>query len=153
MIPREFFIEDRLEKYRLEAECNLGESGFRNFTLGYVCDFLGISFDDLKSISLADSPNKGREDLRKEIASLYEGITSEEVLVTTGTSEALFLFFSLVLSKDDVVRYLSPAFQALYEIPLTLSASLDAVPISGNEIFVEELFKSYAKLVIINHPH
>ncbi len=153
MTPREFFIEDRLEKYRLEAECNLGESGFRNFTLGYVCDFLGISFDDLKTISLADSPNQGREELRKEIAKLYEGITNEEVLVTTGTSEALFLFFSLILSPNDVVRYLSPAFQALYEIPLTLGAKLEPVLVKSNEILVDELFQNKAKLIIINHPH
>lgn len=153
MIPREFFIEDRLEKYRLEAECNLGESGFRNFTLGDICNSLEISFDELKSISLADSPNRGREDLREEISQLYENITSEEILITTGTSEALFLFFSLVLSPNDVVRYLSPAFQALYEIPLALGAKIEPVLVKGNEIIVDELFQSPAKLVIINHPH
>lgn len=153
MFPREFFIEDRLEKYRLEANCNLGESGFRNFSLGEVLKRLGLNCTDLENISLADSPNTGHFELRKAIAGLYSNIQPENVLVTTGTSEALYLFFHLILNKGDTVSYLSPAFQALYEIPSTLGANLKPIFVNENRIDVDALFEYPARLVIINQPH
>ena len=42
MLPREFFIEDRLEKYRKISSCNLGESGFKNFKLGEIFQLIEL---------------------------------------------------------------------------------------------------------------
>jgi len=152
LIPRDFFIEERLEKYRLNVSCNLGESGLRNFTLGEVLEKLNISPETLSSISLADSPNNGREDLRHEISKLYENISPEEVLITTGTSEALYILFHLLLNKGDHVSLFTPAFQALYEIPLMLGARIKEVEVKTYLPF-QDLFEKDVKLAIINHPH
>lgn len=100
----EFLIEDRLEKYRLTANCNLGESGLRNFTLSQLLRDLEMEASELEPLSLNDSPNRGREDLREAVAELYPGITKNEVLITTGTGEALFILFHLLLKKQDIVR-------------------------------------------------
>lgn len=152
MLPREFFIEDRLEKYRLQVDCNLGESGMRNLSLKELLSFLNLSSEELLEISLGDSPNQGSYELRKEIACLYEGVEPDEVVVTTGTSEALYLFFHLILNKNDKVALFTPAFQALYEIPIMLGAE-----IVQHEVDVVFNFKNFFnpenKLVIINHPH
>lgn len=149
MQPREFFIEDRLEKYRLKASCNLGESGIRNFQLGQILDQISIDWEDLRELNLDDSPNQGSMELRKEIAKLYSnGITEKNVLVTTGTSEALFIFFHLVLKPKDQVSILMPAFQALYEIPIMLGANIRKVETKFSDLINED-----NKLVIINHPH
>lgn len=149
MQPREFFIEDRLEKYRLHAECNLGESGIRNFSLSTVFNQIGIDANELGSISLDDSPNNGSLELRKEIANLYDGnVSPDNVLVTTGTSEALYIYFHLCLTKNDQVSLLWPAFQALYEIPMMLQASIRKV----DTRFTDLLHKDN-RLTIINHPH
>ncbi len=59
---REFFIENRLEKYRKLTSCNLGESGFKNFKLGDILNIIGLEAEDLKMISLEDSPNSGSEE-------------------------------------------------------------------------------------------
>ncbi len=152
MIPREFLIEDRLEKYRLNVSCNLGESGLRNFTLGEILNQLEIPFDKITQISLADSPNNGREDLRTEIANLYENISPEQVLITTGTSEALFILFQLLLEKGDVVSLFTPAFQALYEIPIQLGSNIQEIEVNYS-LSVQKLFSGNTKLTIINHPH
>ena len=94
--PREFLMEDRLEKFRLQTACNMGESGVRNFSLGELLENLELDSSILKDISLSDSPNQGRTDLREEIASLYEDVHPDEVLITTGTSEALFIIFHIL---------------------------------------------------------
>ncbi len=151
---REFFIEDRLERYRNTSFCNAGESGFHPYSLDDVVQITGFSMTDFLGLSLQDSPNSGREDLREEIANLYPGLTSENVLVTTGTSEALFLFFSELIQPGKKVAYYAPAFQALYEIPMSLGAELCPIHISENSsLFADDWFDLDFDLGIINHPH
>jgi aspartate/methionine/tyrosine aminotransferase len=151
MLPREFFIEDRLEKYRKISSCNLGESGFKNFKLGEIFQLIELEMDEFKQISLEDSSNRGMEELRLEISLLYENINLDEILVTTGTSEALYIFFRSIIKKGDRVGYFSPAFQALYEIPLLCGAIINPVNILHGKNF-EKLFRD-SELVILNHPH
>jgi aspartate/methionine/tyrosine aminotransferase len=108
--------------------------------------------DKIKEISLADSPNNGREDLRIEIAALYDNISHDQILITTGTSEAIFILFHLLLEKGDKVSLFTPAFQALYEIPMVLGANIKEVEVN-NSLPIEELFTDEIKLAIVNHPH
>jgi aspartate/methionine/tyrosine aminotransferase len=150
-IPREFLIEDRLERYRNIAFCNLGESGIRNFLLKDIFQAIGIEWDKFLEISLKDSPNSGRWDLREEISSLYSNVSPDQILVTTGTSEGLFLLFHHLVQQGTRVKYLSPAFQALYEIPLQLGANL--FPIDAIDSFLVENLFTDSDLVILNHPH
>ncbi|MBM9501772.1 aminotransferase class I/II-fold pyridoxal phosphate-dependent enzyme [Leptospira sp. 201903071] len=162
MEPREFWIEERLEKYRKTTGCNLGESGIRNISFGELLRTLGIGFDDLASISLEDSPNQGDLELREEVAKLYPGIQADQVLITTGTGEALYILFYLLCKKKSSIAYFEPAFQALYEIPRMIGAELRSVSLldslrknpnsflSRNSIL--ELFSKNADLTIFNHP-
>ena len=150
--PREFLMEDRLEKFRLQTACNMGESGVRNFSLGELLENLELDSSILKDISLSDSPNQGRTDLREEIASLYEDVHPDEVLITTGTSEALFIIFHILLEKGDRVGLFLPAFQSLYEIPVYLGAATNGVFLK-NRFKLQELLEMGNKLTIINHPH
>ncbi|WP_061234107.1 pyridoxal phosphate-dependent aminotransferase [Leptospira interrogans] len=159
MEPSEFWIEERLEKYRKIAPCNLGESGIRNVTLGELLSNLNLSIDVLNSISLEDSPNRGDFTLRSEIAKLYPGLDADRVLVTTGTGEALYILFHILCKKYSVVSYFSPAFQALYEIPKMIGAKLEPVSLLKNleknsilDSSVFELFEKGKDLVIFNHP-
>ncbi|TGL59564.1 pyridoxal phosphate-dependent aminotransferase [Leptospira sarikeiensis] len=159
---REFFIEDRLEKFRTEAPCNLGESGIRNLTLKELSEYLRLDLRELGELSLADSPNSGRKDLREEISKLYKNISPDQVLVTTGTGEALFIAFHLLLQKGDLVSLFWPAFQALYEVPKSLGANLQKVDLLSRleskqlgfgKKNLEFLFQNSPELIIFNHPH
>lgn len=75
----------------------------------------------------------------------------DKILITTGTSEALYLFFRVVLKKGMRVGFFSPAFQALYEIPKICGGNLYPVDILRGKNF-EELFQN-SDLVILNQPH
>ncbi|TGL58092.1 aminotransferase class I/II-fold pyridoxal phosphate-dependent enzyme [Leptospira ognonensis] len=152
MEPRQFFIEERLELYRNHCQCNLGESGYHAFTLGEVMDLAQVTVEDLREIPLYDSPNQGREDLRAEIASLYPGVSANEVLISTGTSEAIYLLFHLLLEEHSRVALYVPAFQALYEIPKMLGATIIPVPINAS-LQAQDWMKVDADLFVINHPH
>lgn len=155
--PREFFIEDRLEKYRLQAECNLGESGIRAYTLGEIFRKTGVDFQEWESLSLEDSPNRGSRKLREEIAMTYGGsVGPDQILVTTGTSEALYILFHLLLRAGDRASLFMPAFQALYEIPKMLGAEIDSIFVDSYDrecLPIADILGKKAKLTILNHPH
>lgn len=152
LLLRDFFIEERLEKYRLTSSCNLGESGIRNIKLSELMNLLGMDMSMLEAISLSDSPNQGRLELREEVSILYDNVHPDEVLITTGTSEALFILFHLFIQKGDTVGLFLPAFQALYEIPLALGAKLQAIQ-AIDHLDIRRLLEGNNKLTIINHPH
>ncbi|EMY70414.1 pyridoxal phosphate-dependent aminotransferase [Leptospira vanthielii] len=152
MEPREFFIEDRLERFRLNAFCNLGESGLAHFLLEEVMDMAQISWKDLAKIPMNDSPNQGSLALREAVAALYPGVRPEQVLITTGTGEALYLAFHVALPPKAKVALIWPAFQALYEIPKMLGAEIIQVP--HERAFLASTWKEIqADLYIINQPH
>ncbi|PJZ80920.1 pyridoxal phosphate-dependent aminotransferase [Leptospira meyeri] len=152
MEPREFFIEDRLERFRLKAFCNLGESGLGFFRLEEVLRMAGIAFSDLQDLPMNDAPNQGSLELRSAIANLYPGVTPDQVLVTTGTGEALYLAFHIMLQPNTKVALIWPAFQALYEIPKMLGAEIIQVPHESG--FHASTWKDIdADLYILNHPH
>jgi len=150
--PREFFIEDRLEKYRLNSFCNLGESGIKNKNLQTFFQDIDFDFREFSKITLDDSPNKGRRDLRETVASLYSNVHPDEVLITTGTSEALYIAFHLTCKKKTKVGLFMPAFQALYEIPLMLGCRIADMK-TGKSLDVRSLFQSGSDILVINHPH
>ncbi|TGL75511.1 pyridoxal phosphate-dependent aminotransferase [Leptospira jelokensis] len=152
MEPREFFIEDRLERYRLNAFCNMGESGLSHFTLEEVLSLACLTWKDLSPIPMYDAPNQGSFELRSAIANLYPGVSKEEVLVTTGTGEALYLAFHLLVKPKTKLALIWPAFQALYEIPKMLGG--EVIPVSYEKAFFANTWeKVQADLYVINHPH
>jgi len=138
--------------YRNRCICNLGESGYHAFSTGEILDLAQLSERELRSIPLCDSPNNGREDLRQEIAKLYPGVSANEVLICTGTSEALFLIFHLFLKEKSKLALYFPAFQALYEVPLMLGAEIIRVPVR-ERLVAKDWEKIEADFFVINHPH
>lgn len=164
MSLRTFFMEDHLEAGRFRARFNLGESGSRPVTLGELLRGTGLSdaaaADQLLGLSLRDSPNWGRDDLRGLIAQLHPGSTVDDVLVTTGSSEALYLLFHQLRPRRTALAM--PAFQLLYEVPRSVGSEILALPVrwdGGNRPFIDErewlrvLEAGRPDCVVINHPH
>ena len=161
---RPFLMESWLEEWRFKARYNLGESGHRARTVEeFLCD-AGVSAEEASRRFLAtplfDSPNRGREDLRDAIAAIHPRATRENVLVTTGTSEALFLLFRALAPKS--VALLLPAFQLLYEVPERMGARIVGLPVRWSEcgeplapwsLWFEILERERPEVVVFNHPH
>lgn len=152
-------MEEWLSGYRFNIRYNLAESGMRDLTLKQLLKFCGETSACLENLLMEDMPTNGSLYLREAIANCYENLDPKRILVTTGTGEALFVFFNNVLSRDDEVVVSFPAFQALYEVPRSIGAKLRFYhhKIEENYIFNAERFASLinnkTKLVIINTPH
>src|SRR5690348_784338 len=112
---RKFFMEDFLE-FNRDITYNLAESGMMPRKLRNVLSALSPeALEELKDISFADSPNWGRDDLRELVANMHPGADISNVLITTGTSEAIFLLFRQLQPKK--IALIFPAYQLLYEVP------------------------------------
>lgn len=161
---RTFFMEDYLESFRFTARYNLGESGARPTTVAELLLGSGLTPEHASAqflgTLLRDSPNWGREDLRERVASFHPGASRENVLITTGTSEALLLLFRQLQPKRTALAI--PAFQLLYEIPLSLGSELVPLPVrwdAEGRPFIEpaewlrRLERGRPDCIILNNPH
>jgi N-succinyldiaminopimelate aminotransferase len=158
----EFMMEEPLENGRTSHKYNFGESGHAPITLQ---EFLTLSenkhsLKNLLSLSLQDSPNWGNEKLRSLVSSFHKQSKFGNVLITTGTSEALLLLFRQLRPKK--VALLTPAFQLLAEIPQSLGATIVPLPIVWNElcepqknwdVWFDILNKHKPNVIVWNHPH
>ena len=160
---REFLMEDHLESFRFK-KYNLGESGASARSTYELLSGSGLSSNEINtqfsSIVLRDSPNWGRDDLRECVAKIHPGASIENVLITTGTSEALFLLFRYLKPKKIALPI--PGFQLLYEIPQSMGAEVIPLPIRWDhegkpyydkEEWIAILKESKPDTVLINNPH
>lgn len=96
-----FEMERMQSTWEHRVRHDLSESGVEPLTLGEATRLLGVSVDDVR---LGYADGRGREPTRAAIAAIHPGATAENVLITTGTSEAIFLALTtLVEPGDDVV--------------------------------------------------
>ena len=159
-----FVMEDDLEKYRSISKYNLGESGNSPLSLSKICGIFGFDPSEFSAsmmhLELSDSPNWGCHSLREVIASFHQNCPAENILVTTGTSEALLLLFRQIRPKK--LALVTPAFQLLYEIPLSLGAkicplplhfTLEGVPTWHYQTWKNILETQKPDCILINTPH
>lgn len=159
-----FHMEAPLETGRFSARFNALESGGPAQTLGDILDRIGDNrsalLAELAECSLRDSPNHGREDLRAHIARLHPGAQPANVLVTTGTSEALLLV--LLALQPRRVALILPGFQLLSElvqavgasvVPLTIRWDAAGHPQADVTHWVKTIEQQGPDVVLVNHPH
>jgi len=144
------------------ASCkyNFSESGVPDFTLDEFFKKIKINKSILNNVYLGNNSTWGSLELRKAISNVYQNIKPDNLIVTNGTSEALYIFFNLFLSKGSKVFVLSPAFPPLYLIPQALGAKVylfDVLKFKNKSEMVENLISEIKRirpnLLIINTPH
>jgi aspartate/methionine/tyrosine aminotransferase len=115
--------------------------------------------EEILNLSLRNSDTRGSAELRQAIASVYESLNMDSILVTTGTSEALFIYFHVRFEPGANVVVPFPAFQTLYEVPRHLGYEVRLLPLrlkSGFRPDLDELASmvdSKTKVIVINNPH
>lgn len=160
MIIRRFFMEDWLAGYKDSCHFNLGESGMPNITVAELLSRCGLGPESLAPLALADNDTRGTERLRRAILATYNtGITFENITVTTGTSEALFILFNLLHEHRPAAVLPWPSFQALHEVPRALGLETRFYhlhPENGYRPDPDEicrLIDDRTGTVVINTPH
>jgi aspartate/methionine/tyrosine aminotransferase len=160
MLIHRFFMEDWLADNKDSCAYNLGESGVPDITVRELLARCGETPDSLGDIVLKDHDTRGTERLRTAIADNYgPAVHTNNITAVTGTGEALFILFNLLLEDRKTAVVPFPSFQALYEVPRAVGATVRFYRLSMSNGFVPEpdevcgLIDDSTGVVVINTPH
>src|SRR2546426_787567 len=106
------FVPFELERWQSTWEnrvrFNLSESGVPPLSIQELLGLAGASAVPLLDVRLGYSQSNGTDLLRGRIATLYPGASPEQVLVTTGSSEANFVLCWRLIEPGDKVAIMLP---------------------------------------------
>ncbi|KAJ5316765.1 hypothetical protein PENANT_c016G08195 [Penicillium antarcticum] len=115
----------------------------------------------VESMKLTLGPGNGSENLRQQIAGLYdEKITAEHILATNGASGANSLLFQSLLGPDDHVIAMYPSYTPLLAIPKAKVGenisywSLDMNNQGQGDLQqLKDMIKPTTKMIVLNNPN
>ena len=131
---------------------------------GYpMAELLALADDDTRrmwdGLTLGYTESTGHPLLRAEIASLYEHLEPDDVLVFAGAEEAIFCLANVLLSPGDHAVVTWPGYQSLYEVARAAGADVTLHELReehGWAIDIDLLRSQVTpstRLVVVNAPH
>lgn len=115
--------------------------------------------DGLASLWLGYTESQGSTELREQIASLYETLHPEQILVHSGAEEAIFNFMNTALEAGDDVIVHVPCYQSLGEVARGIGAKVIAWPADPRRNwaldlgFLQDHLSNRTRVVVVNFPH
>ena len=145
-------LEIWFDKYQYEIDYDIGESAVKTLSVKDV-DI------DLDKVLLRYGHHTGNPVLRETIAEQYPGLSGDQIVVTTGASEANFVAVSALVKPGDHVIIEHPNYPSLYEVPRSLGCKVSLFTLKFENRFkpdLEELKRKITpqtKLVSLTHPN
>src|SRR4030042_1495815 len=96
----EFKLERHLAKHEFTAKYIMGASDCESFAVNDILSEKDLL--DLQSFRLGYSESQGNTMLRKEIATLFENVTYDKIVVTV-PQEGIFIVLNALLDAGDKV--------------------------------------------------
>lgn len=152
-----FDLERIQSIYENSVEINLTESGIEPLSLKELMNPKEI--EELINLPLGYGYTQGTPLLRQRISNLYEGADENNVLVTSGSSEAIFLSAVLTVSKSDRVVMMTPNYLSFNGVAEALGADVDYVPLLKKEKWewdldcLDEAVSNKTKVISICNPN
>ena len=157
------FVPFELERWQSTWEnrvrFNLSESGVHPLTIQELLGLAGASAVPLLDVRLGYSQSNGTDTLRERIAALYPGASPDQILVTTGSSEANFVTCWRLLEPGDKVAMMMPNYLQSWGLAQNFGAQVRPFSLhekEGWEPYAEEIRTAIApgtKLVVVTNPH
>ncbi len=111
------------------------------------------------SLRLGYTESTGHPLLRAEIASLYEQVEADDVLIFAGAQEAIFCVANVLLDPGDHAIVTWPGYQSLWEVARSTGADVTLHELheaDGWGLDVDRLRRALrhsTRLVVVNAPH
>jgi aspartate/methionine/tyrosine aminotransferase len=112
-----------------------------------------------EELGLGYTQSEGHPLLRRAIASLYEKVEPDQILVFAGAEEAIFTFANVALDRGDHAIAIWPAYQSLYEVARASGADVTLLPLEharGWQLDLHALRRAVrptTRAIIVNFPH
>lgn len=152
-------LEDWMRRYYHAVDHDIGSSGVRDLSMADLCAICDVDLSDLKGMMLRDSESFGGRKLRAALADRWTGGDVDPVIVTHGSSEAIYLVMHLVLEPGDELVVVDPAYQQLYDIAAWRGCRITRWPLRVADGFrpdlplLRRLARSRPRMIVVNFPH
>ena len=152
-----FDLERIQSLYENSVEVNLTESGIEPLSLKELMNTEEL--EELLNLPISYGYTQGTPLLRKRISDLYDGFDENNVLVTSGSSEAIFLSAVLTVSEGDKVVMMTPNYLSFNGIAEALGAEVDYVSLIKKEKWewdinkLAEVVEDKTKVISICNPN
>ena len=159
---KQFATEHFYEQYEFNTPFQLCNSDCETLTVSGLLEMAGRSLDDLGALTLGYTESQGKPALRNAIASQYDTVSDDDVMVLGTPVEGIFLVASALLEPSDEVIVLTPAYDALINMfehvvgadrvrRWPFSASADGWQLDFSTL--ENLISEKTRLLVVNFPH
>jgi aspartate/methionine/tyrosine aminotransferase len=156
----DFALERFFARWEFAVEHLLCASDVEGYPMGEV---LALADDETRAmwdgLRLGYTESTGHPLLRAEIATLYDGLGADDVLVFAGAEEAIFCLANVLLGPGDRAVVTWPAYQSLYEVARATGADVTLHELrepAGWAIDLDLLERQVTpatKLIVVNAPH
>src|SRR5258705_146333 len=157
------FVPFELERWQSTWEnrvrFNLCDCGVHPLSIQELLGLAGASALPLLDVRLGYAQSNGTDLLRERIAALYPGASPDQILVTTGSSEANFLTCWRLIEPGDKVAVMMPNYMQTAGLTQNFGAEVRPFQVhekEGWEPYAEEIRTAIAagtKLVVVTNPH
>jgi capreomycidine synthase len=148
-----------MRRYYFSVQVDIGSSGVQNFSMAELRALTGFSSEELDGIVLRDSESFGGRSVRQALADRWLQGRSDHVLVTHGSSEALYLIMTSLLSPGDEIVVLDPCYPQHASIAESLGCVIRRWPLRFEQGFQPDLeearriIRPGTRMVVTNFPH
>ena len=145
-------LEVWFDAYQYHVEYDIGESAVKFLSV----EDLDI---DLAKVALRYGHHTGDPRLRECLATQYPGLSGDQIVVTSGASEAIFALNSALVKPGDHVIVEHPNYPSLYDIPRSLGCDVSLFSLEYDREFrpdlgkLEELITPKTKMISLTHPN
>lgn len=152
-------LEDWYRDNYFTTEIDISGSGVEDYSMKEVRQLVGLSHDELDELVFHDSRTLGGTAIRRSIAERFAGGDAERVMVTNGSTEAIYIVMQALLSPGDEVIITDPYYHSYQSVAQTIGCTIkkwelrfedDFVPALGD---LENLLSERTRMVLVNFPH
>jgi aspartate/methionine/tyrosine aminotransferase len=154
-----FSLERYFARWEFSVRHVLGASDVEPVALS---ELLALADKDSRvlweSLRLGYTESLGLPALRAEIASLYPGLTADDIIVLAGAEEGVFLGINALMGAGDHAVVAWPAYQSLHEIARSVGGSVTLVPLDPQDWSLDvdavaAAMRPQTKVIVVNFPH
>jgi aspartate/methionine/tyrosine aminotransferase len=156
----DFALERYFARWEFAVEHLLCASDVQGYPMADLLDLADGETRGLwDALSLGYTESTGHPLLRREIASLYDTLEADDILVFAGAEEGIFCLANVLLGPGDHAVVTWPGYQSLYEVGRAAGADITLHELhesDGWSLDVPRLLASVrpeTRLAVVNAPH
>jgi aspartate/methionine/tyrosine aminotransferase len=156
----EFALERYFARWEFAVEHLLCASDIEGYSMAELLELADAETRSLwEGLTLGYTESTGHPLLRREIASLYDAIGPDDVLVFAGAEEGIFCLANVLLGPADHAVVTWPGYQSLYEVARATGADVSLHELredTGWRIDVDQIQSQVTpstRLIVVNTPH